>query len=235
MHTRRGTVAEIVLDESGCLLYLISSEHPLLAEAGQYFQGAAYLRVDETLSTSLFVIKPDAGRILVLPANDPGWMPGEELLLRGPIGRGFSIHSNRLNIAGIAKEDQILYLRWTIDQYLAQEANVVLYTDIPPAGIRSEIEIQTSASSREAVEWADIIYLVTTIQRLVTDIGVLKSSPGQKKTGNQVEVLVLAEMPCAGTASCGVCSIPGKRPWLLPCKDGPVFLLNETTIGNLTL
>ena len=38
-----------------------------------------------------------------------------------------------------------------------------------------------------------------------------------------LEVLVLSEMPCGGTADCGVCSVAGRKGWLLPCSKGPVF------------
>ena len=41
------------------------------------------------------------------------------------------------------------------------------------------------------------------------------------------QALVLASMPCAGLAGCGVCALRTRRGWRLACEDGPVFPLQD--------
>jgi dihydroorotate dehydrogenase electron transfer subunit len=42
------------------------------------------------------------------------------------------------------------------------------------------------------------------------------------------QVLVTSPMPCGGIAECGVCALPlRKKGYVLTCKDGPVFNLNQ--------
>jgi hypothetical protein len=103
---------------------------------------------------------------------------------------------------------------------------VTLYCSFIPADLPVAVEILPLDLLPEALRWADFLAIETCLPGLAELPGRLKLPAGQASFC-PTQVLVAADMPCGGTAECGVCSVRTRRGWRLACQDGPVFDYNQ--------
>ena len=152
------------------------------------------------------------------------WQIGQTIQLRGPLGNGFHIPAPAERIGlianGAGKAACLLPLAETL---LAQGKEVALVTNTPAQGLPMALEILPADQAQEVAAWADMLAFCA--ER--TEIPELIEKYAQKRSRNPAEVFLQSEMPCAGTAVCGVCAVPTKKGWKLICKDGPVFALAD--------
>jgi hypothetical protein len=222
-----GVVREVTLDSTGTWSFRIEIFQALQVSAGRYLLGSSRTDLNEPFPVALFPLDEGVDYFSAVAIQRPDWKPGEELQLRGPLGRGFTIRKEHHKICLIARGIRLHYLHLLIKQYLASGANLVLCTEVHPADIHPVIEIQPYENSLDAAAWADASYLVTDAGYLEQDLKLIGAESGSFQFRELVEVLVLSEMPCGGTADCGVCSVVGRRGWLFPCSKGPVFQVNK--------
>ncbi len=173
--------------------------------------------------------EPSAGCLTVaaLPAN---WNASTPLLLRGPLGKGFSPPVTAHKIALAVIDGPSALLMPVALQALERGAPVTLYAGHIPARLPNEIEVQPLEALPEAAAWAD--YLAISLSMRPSLVSELRkrlglSNPFAGRCPIPVQVLVRTAMPCGGVALCGVCSVYTRSGWQLACKDGPVFELDD--------
>lgn len=222
MHTGTGQVVELILQD-GQRAARVSCPSNLIPVTGQYLlaSGAS----DSPLPVPLFYTDSAPDGFTGLPAPD-FWMPGMEISVRGPLGRGFELPASARKVALIAFDDSISRLRGLIQPALSQGAAVVLVCDSRAESLPDDVEVQPSSALTEIVEWAD--YLAFDVARenlhgLMERLG----KQNQASALREAEVLIRTQIPCGGVAECGVCAVTTKSGWKMACKEGPVFRLNE--------
>ena len=107
---------------------------------------------------------------------------------------------------------------------LAQNASVVLFSDLNVLDLPPEVEAQPLSALAEVVAWAD--YLAVDVEReSLQKLWTLLGGREQARDLVKAQALIVTPVPCGGMADCGVCAVNIRHGWKLACKDGPVFNL----------
>lgn len=218
MRIANGRIAELYLDGSARIL----CPPELIPSPGRYLHAHAS-GSDSPLPVSLFpsLTYADAG-FRSAPPIPSFWRPGDPLVLRGPLGRGFALPAPARKVALIAFDDSPARLLGLIAPAFAQRAEVVLLCDSHVEELPEAVEVQPLKALADALHWADYSALDADRENLNR----LKERLG---TGNppasriEAQVLLRAPMPCGGIAECGVCALSLRHEWKMICRDGPVF------------
>ena len=235
MKTYDARLTEIQMQAGGRLAAWIDCPLTAIPAAGQYVLAYAPGDPLAVLGTPLFR-GVDVGRVesvgtgfLAAPPLPPTWMPGMTLVLRGPLGRGFSLDGQRLALAAL--DDTVNRLLPLAAETLQRGDAVTLFTNAPLPALSASIEVYPLRSLPEALAWADCLAIDLPLETL----GGLRAGLGLN-TGDRLalpaQALVFTPTPCGGLADCGACAVPTRRPlaqrrYSLACKDGPVFDLDE--------
>lgn len=223
MHTGKGQVIETIL-EDGQRLARISCLTNLIPSAGQYLLASD--ASDSPLPVPLYYTDSAPEGFIAAPPIPEAWMPGMQIFLRGPLGRGFVLPALARKIALIAFDDAPLRLRGLIRPALKQGAAVVLVSDFAADNLSDEVEAQPLSALQDVLAWADFAaFDVARVNlfELREKLGMMK----QAQAACEAQVLIRTAVPCGGVADCGVCGVSLKSGWQLACKDGPVFDLRE--------
>ena len=180
----------------------------------------------EALPTALFAYSSASGALLVAPPLPTEWQVGTHLSLRGPCGKGFRFPSAAQKVALAALDGNPYRLNGLLQQALLRQAEVTLYCSFIPVDLPLAVEILPLDLLPDALRWADFLAIETCLPGLAELPDHLQLSAGQASPC-PTQVLVAADMPCAGKAECGVCSVRTRRGWRLACQDGPVFDYNQ--------
>jgi NAD(P)H-flavin reductase len=221
MQTGTGRIVELLF-EGGCLYARISCPESLIPGPGQYVL-ASHIS-DSLLPVPIF--HTDLAPQGFIGTAPEGWKPGDVLILRGPLGRGFSLPASARKLGLVAFNSPPSRLKGLIMPALRQNASVVLLCDASADHLPDEVEIQPVSALGEILQWADFVAFDAgreNLKDLLEKLGGWRS--GSVLHGAQV--LVHTSMPCGGLADCGVCALTTKSDWKLICKEGPVFDLNE--------
>jgi hypothetical protein len=226
-----GTITELHLETAGETRLVgahITCPPSLRPAPGQYLS-ACSSSLAEPLPVALFPAGLEGDELVVAPPLPAHWTAGTQLSLRGPLGRGFRlpVSARRVALAGLdVSPSRLLPLAF---QALAQHASVALYSRFIPHGLPPEVEVLQPDLLPEASAWAD--YLA--IDAPLIEMANLRQAMGlglYARPACQVQVLLLAHMPCGGMAECGVCAVPTRDGWRLACSDGPVFDWNNLEV-----
>lgn len=159
-----------------------------------------------------------------LPSN---WTPGTKLMLKGPLGKGFSLPpaARKVLLASWGKsQGRVLAL---LEACHKQKAEVVLLSENTPAGLPLSVEVLPMAALPEVAGWAD--YAAFDMPR--DEIPNISSGEAMRSALpyliDYAQVFIETPVPCGGLAECGVCAIETRKGIRLACKDGPVFNLTE--------
>jgi NAD(P)H-flavin reductase len=181
----------------------------------------------DPLPVSLFSTEstPQGFITAALPVPET-WMPGLELFLRGPLGRGFSIPASARRVALLSLEGSPARLLGLVAPALKQGAAVVIASDVNEGDLPDEVEVQPLSALGEAADWADYVALDVSREKMH---GLKERLSGQRHFAvkNEAQVLIHTLMPCGGIAECGVCAVMTPSNWKMACKDGPVFSWRE--------
>lgn len=221
MHTGTGRVVEVILAD-GCRYGRIACPEKLIPAAGQYLLASD--GSDSPLPVPIFYTdSAPQGFIGLVPDS---WSPGRELVLRGPLGRGFSLPLPARKIGLIAFDDSPSRLRGLIQPALKQSSSVVLVCDENVDELSDEVEVQPLSQLEDILVWADYIALDVdreSLQSLRQQLEKWNHLPAVR----EAQVLIRTAVPCGGIAECGVCAVLTKSGWMMACKDGPVFNWRE--------
>jgi hypothetical protein len=239
MRTYSGRVAELQLDPAGQTAARIACPPGAVPAPGQYL-----LATDETslLGIPLFNAGPALNGFLAAPPLPASWAPGTPLALRGPLGRGFRLPAGLRRLALIAASHGIVghevagngvagygiaRLLPLAIQALEGNAAVTLFAAGPLPDLPLSVEAYPLEAAAEAARWADFLAVEIPLEELPGLGTLLGLGPGERPS-IPGQALIVAAMPCAGLADCGVCAVlTGGRSWKMACKDGPVFDLKD--------
>jgi dihydroorotate dehydrogenase electron transfer subunit len=171
--------------------------------------------------------RSDPHAVLTFSAEQPGWLPGTRLSLRGPLGTGFQLPAGTRRLALAALGPGTPRLLPLATQALESGLEVALFSSarLPP-GLPAELEIFPLSSVPQALMWADHMALDLALSDLPVLRRTLGLGPAERFRGT-AQVLVETPMPCGGMADCGVCAVPGRKGWRMACLEGPVFDLEQ--------
>jgi dihydroorotate dehydrogenase electron transfer subunit len=230
MHTGKGSITELTL-EDGCLYARIACPENLVPVPGQYLLASD--DSDSPLPVPIFYTDFTPGGFITT-ADASYWKPGDELHLRGPLGRGFSVPVSARKIVLIAFDDAPSRLRGLIRPALAENVSVVLVSNSVGDGLPDDVEVQPLSAMNEVMRWADYAALDVSRENLpqlreqLLEKNQLAAVKARTELGrSETQILVRTAMPCGGIAECGVCAVTTTSTWKLACKDGPVFDLRE--------
>jgi NAD(P)H-flavin reductase len=220
MHTGKGQVVELVLEDGG-LLVRISCPPNMIPAPGQYL-----LVSDASDSTLLpvpvFYTDSAAEGFTAAPLGNNSWSPGQELHLRGPLGQGFELPVSARRAAMVAFDAPPARLRGLIRPALRRDAAVVLVCDFASDRLPDEVEVQPLSALTDVMGWADYMALDAARENLYK-LGERIGWSNQAQALREAQILVRTPMPCGGLAECGVCAVNLKSGSKLACKDGPVL------------
>lgn len=222
MHTGKGRIVELILEDGGHLAR-ISCPPGLIPSPGEYLLvGEADHASDTPLPVPVFYTDSAAEGFIAAPLVNTSWRPGQELQLRGPLGRGLELPVSARKVALVAFDNPPVRLRGLIGPSLRQNAAVVLVCDFAPERWPNEVEVQPLATLADVMNWADYMVLDAArenLYKLGERLGWINQPPALR----EAQVLVRTPMPCGGVAECGVCAVNLKSGRKLACKDGPVL------------
>ncbi|MEP6894476.1 MAG: hypothetical protein ABI986_02595, partial [Chloroflexota bacterium] len=209
MRTGKGQIIETIL-EDGQHLARIACPAGLIPANGQYVLASD--ASDAPLPVPIFYTDSAPEGFLAAPPIPDTWMPGLNISLRGPLGRGFAIPAFARKIALVVFDDAPLRLRGLIRPALKQGAAVVVISDFAIGNLSDEVEVQPLSALAEVMAWAD--YAAFDVARanlpgLREKLGLTKKLPALPKA----QVLIRISMPCGGVADCGVCAVSLKSEW----------------------
>jgi len=217
MHNAKGCIDQIYLD--GRHAAHITCPPPLVPGPGQYLLATADSQPEAPLGRPLFCSAVSPSGFYAAPPLPGSWLPGAELDLRGPFGRGFNLPSSARRVAFASFSPNCARALALLEPALRQNAAVVLLSDNPPADLPVRLEISPMTALADVAGWAD--YLAIEIQRELLQ-SLLAPIAGILNLG-YAQVLIETPVPCAGVALCGVCAVKVRGGYELACKDGPVF------------
>jgi len=226
MRVFNAQVSEIRLDISGDTAYRISCHPNVIPSPGRYTLGWAQHEEDAPLATTLFPVGFEDGGFLAEPLGTVGWGPGDELNLRGPLGRGFEMPAGTSKLALAALGGSIARLSPLLQSALARDAAVAVFTNLQLPQLPAAVEIRPLDRLPEALTWADFLALDIPIRSAYNLRRLLDIDERDGSIALNAQALLAGDMPCGGLAECGVCSIKTRDGWKTICKDGPVFDLN---------
>jgi dihydroorotate dehydrogenase electron transfer subunit len=225
MQTGTGQLLELIFQD-GLRSARISCPASLIPAPGQYIR--AELGSDSLLPVPLFYTDSSSSGFIAAPPFPDSWQPGQEVYLRGPLGRGFTLPVASRQVALVAYDDSPARLLGLIRQALHQDASLVLVSNAASASLPDEVEVQPLSALIDVCEWADYIALDVLRENLPglrERLGARNLWPGSR----EAQVLVRTPMPCGGVADCGVCAVTLTSGWRMACKDGPVFDWREVS------
>ena len=219
MHTGKGQVVELILKET--LRHArISCPANLVPAPGQFL-----LSSDESnspLPVPIFYTDSSPQGFIAAAPLPESWTPGQEIYLRGPLGRGFMLPLFARRVALVAFDDSPTRLHGLIQPALSQDAAVVLVSDSRLESLPDEVEVQPISTLSEIIEWAD--YVAFDLAR--ENLPKLRDrffNGIRTKVLFEAQILIRTPVPCGSIAECGVCAVAVKSSWKMACKDGPVF------------
>jgi len=219
MHAGKGQVVELILRDA--LRHArISCPANLIPSPGQYLLSSN--ESDSPLPVPIFYTDFSAqGFIAAAPLPD-SWIPGQEIYLRGPLGRGFELPNSARRVALVALANSPARLHGLIQLALRQNASVVLVSDSRLESLPDEVEVQPISALSEIIEWADYVAFDLARENLL-ELRERFFTGMQTKFPFEAQILVHTPILCGGIADCGVCAVTVKSGWKMACKDGPVF------------
>jgi hypothetical protein len=211
--------------EKGGVAGILDCPRSIQPAPGQYLLAASN-DPGETLPVPLFPASLPGLDLQLAPPLPATWLPGLQLSLRGPLGRGFNLPRGVTKLALAAFNVSPAVLTPLASLALQRGAAVAFYSTEPPLDLPMDVESLPLDLLPDALSWADALAAVLAPSALTA----FRRACGlaiHQRFRQPAQALLLAPMPCGGTAECGICSIPTAHGWRLACKDGPVFNLNE--------
>ncbi len=225
-------IAEGIVNEtymSGWRAARITCPPGLVPAPGQYLLAQAESGANSALPVPVFLASAAPNGFQAAVPWPGNWTPGTKLMLKGPLGRGFSLPpaARKVVLASWSKSaGRVLAL---LEACRRQKAEMALLSDNTPEGLPLSVEVLPLAALSEVATWADYAALDMPrdeIANLLSDPALGSALP--RLTG-YAQVFIETPVPCGGLAECGVCAVETRKGIRMACKDGPVFDLAEIT------
>lgn len=220
-----GMVSEVRFGRGNTVEGLIACPPGAVPPPGRFLSAHAPTDVEAPLTTPLFLSQRTASGFWVASAIPASWLPGTQLILRGPLGTGFNLLPTVTRLALAALGDSPARLLPLATEALRRDCAVTLFIDATPLDLPATLEIYPLASLGEMLKWPDLLALDLPLEQLPELRSLLGLHPGDPLPCD-AQALIWTSMPCAGVGDCGACAVPARRGYKLVCADGPVFPLN---------
>jgi hypothetical protein len=234
MKIRRATIHRISI-RFGFHTITLETGSPLVFDAGQYLLVSADNGQDDPIPSALFIESVDGDEVSICSPSPEGWIPGQMLSFRGPLGHGFRLPGLFRRMALIGLDDHPGRLMSLVQVGRLMKADIVLAGgffsnpmithDIPP-----QVELDGLEQLTELITWADFVAMDVPLEKIHA-LGELIGETASRTMNRDIQVLVHTGMPCGGIADCGICAVKTKRGYKLACQDGPVFDLAELSFA----
>jgi hypothetical protein len=153
-------------------------------------------------------------------------LPGTQIHLRGPLGRGFGPPPDARRLALAALGENASRLLALVSPSLLGDRSVVLFGDFfEYLPLPAAIEAYPWENLPESLNWADYLALDLSIERF-SELDRILGFDAKPRAGPIVEALLETPMPCGGLAACGICTVRLGSKLLLACEEGPVFRIS---------
>ncbi|MGA2286332.1 MAG: dihydroorotate dehydrogenase electron transfer subunit [Dehalococcoidia bacterium] len=175
------------------------------------------------------------GRVTAMLSQKPA---GSELLLWGPLGRGFNVRPTAKNLLLVAGGMGVAPLVWLADKAVAKGNNVTFVVGartaalLPPSNLlppQADVVVVTEDGSAGQAGLATRLFeerLPQADQAFACGPQAMYESMAEvmRRTGSRKPVQVLLETPMAcGTGLCYGCAVETRRGMRQVCRDGPRF------------
>jgi NAD(P)H-flavin reductase len=188
---------------------------------GQFFIGYNPEK-DDHLIPIYFALYLD--EIFFMKPQNTHWEIGDQLILKGPIGSGFSDYSNFQNLLCISLGQYQGGLNPLIDHCVSLGKNVAYMLEDTNVVLPNSVEIVFPFTLAENLLWANYILIEAERDHLGQSKEILKKVVN---SGIPAEILIYCPNLCSGDSLCEVCSVKTKKGWIKTCQHGTVFKLNE--------
>ncbi len=233
-------------------VYLIWLESPQIASTSQQGQFVMLLCGEETLLRRPLSIHQlaDSSKLAFLfnvVGKGTHWLAqcqvGDNIDLLGPLGNGYSIHSESHKLLLLAGGIGIAPLRFLTDEALRRECSVRLLLGastatqlypkhLLPSGIEFSIVTEDETAGEkgmitefipEYIDWADQVFACGPTE-MYRDMARRKQD--LKLEGKPVQISLEVRMGC-GRGICYGCTLETRGGLKQVCQDGPVFDLDD--------
>ncbi len=220
MHLAKGLIDEIFIQ--GYRAAHVSCPPTLIPAPGQYLLAQADSDPGSPLPYPVFASEVTSRGFYAAAPLPPGWLPGTSLNLRGPLGHGFDLPASARKLALLEVDRHNAGLFGLLEPALKRSMEITIVTQSSYPDLPASIEILPAEGLAEAARWADLVAASLSREHLPA----LKQQL-PRETLAYAQALIHTNMPCGALAECGICAVHHARGWLLACKDGPVFPLNQ--------
>lgn len=177
---------------------------------------------DDILNPIYFTLHLD--EIFFLKPKNTNWEIGDQLIVNGPIGSGFSDYFNFQNLLCISLGQSHGGLNPVIDHGVSMGKNVAYMLDDANVVLPNSVEIVFPNMLDETLLWADFVLIEVERGLLEKNQEILKRI---LKSDVLTEILIYCPILCSGDAQCMVCSVKTNEGWIRTCQHGTVFNLKE--------
>lgn len=218
-----GRLIRVEVNEDGSCTGLVMCPPGLRSQAGQYLLAQPVGQAGAA-PVALFLAGEDLAGLEAVEIPR-GWSVGDDLHLRGPLGKGFSPPQSAKRWLLVAPFGHLRRLLPLVSLALARGADLAVHSASFPADLPLSAEVIPAGQLAETLAWADYLAADLTggdLRSLRARLGIPESAPFPCPS----QALVDRAMPCGGLADCGACAVYTRAGWQLACHDGPVFDLN---------
>lgn len=220
-------IREVRLDVNQKTCAWVECDQKAIPVAGRFMMAWSPEDADVPLSTPVFTSEILQQGFLTAAPVPAHWQPGMSLILTGPCGHGFDVPAGIHCLAVAAVGDSVARLLPLIQDGIRKEWSVALFANCRLPALPAEIEINPLDALPVILNWADFLVCEVPLELMSEFKTKMKTPEIENCSRIPGQALVVTDMPCAGVAECGACSILLGRSYQLVCKDGPVFDLKE--------
>jgi len=227
MQIAEGLVNETYM--SGWRAAQITCPPGLVPAPGQYLLAQAESGANSALPVPVFLAAATPNGFQAATPWPANWTPGTKLMLKGPLGKGFSLPpaARKVVLASWSKsQGRVLAL---LEACRRQKAEVALLSENTPVGLPLSVEVLPLAALPEVAAWADYAALDMPRDEIADILSGQSLRDALPHLSGYAQVFIETPVPCGGLAECGVCAVETRKGIRLACKDGPVFDLAEIT------
>jgi hypothetical protein len=177
---------------------------------------------DDSLKQLFYVLKIDDDYFSI--SENTNWEIGDQLIYKGPIGKGFSELSLSQNLLLISLGPTKGGLFSVIDIGIKEGKNIAYLTNNSVIPLPHSIEVLTTDMLDESLNWADCVLIEIDRHEILKYADLLIKV---KSSGVISEVLIYSPILCSGESHCMICAIKTSKGWIRSCHDGAVYKLSE--------
>lgn len=180
---------------------------------------------DDRLFPIYFTLQLD--EIFFMKPKNTNWEIGDQLIVKGPIGSGFTYYSNFQNLLCISLDNLYGGLNPMINRSIDNGKNVAYMVENSNIVLPNSVEIVFPDMLDENLSWADYVLIEAERDHLEQSKEIINKV---LNSGIPSEILIYCPILCTGDSQCMVCSVKTKKGWIRTCQHGTVFKLTELEI-----